>query len=54
MLVVYLPTVYNKEEHQVRSGPSLGAVGYSCSPAGEGPPPHFGLVGGGWGQSRVL
>ena len=25
----------------VLSGPSLGAVGLSSSPAGEGPPPHI-------------
>ena len=29
----FLPSVW--------SGPSLGAVSYSCSPAGEGPPPHI-------------
>ena len=33
----------------VRSGPSLGGVGYSCSPAGEGPPPHIWPGGRGLG-----
>ena len=53
-LVQNVENGFTKYFGSVLSGPPLGAVGLSSSPAGEGPPPHIWPGGGGWGQSLVL